>query len=119
MPTGVVGRNLPDVSLDADPYSGYAVYEAGWGTGSGGTSFVAPQLNGILTLISSGLPGRVGPINPQLYAAFKTQGYAAGSPFKAITVGDNGYFLAQGRYNPATGLGSLDVNALATTLGVH
>lgn len=119
MPTGVAGRNQPDVSLNADPYSGYAVYEAGWNTGSGGTSFVAPQLNGILTLIASGLPGRVGPINPQLYAAFKTQGYAAGSPFKAITAGDNEYFKSTATYNPATGLGSLDVNALATTLGVH
>jgi len=119
LPSGVAGRNMPDVSLNADPYSGYAIYEGGWGTGSGGTSFVAPQLNGILTLISSGLSGRVGPINPQLYAAFKVQGYAAGSPFKAITSGDNEYFKSTATYNPSTGLGSLDVNALATTLGVH
>ncbi len=120
MPSGVPGRNLPDVSLNADPYSGYSLFfGGGWHTGSGGTSFVSPQLNGILTLITSGLPGRVGPINPQLYAAFKTQGYAAGSPFKAITSGDNEYYKSTARYNPATGLGSLDVNALATTLGVH
>ena len=119
LPAGVAGRNLPDVSLNADPYSGYAVYEGGWYTGSGGTSFVAPQLNGILTLISSGLPGRVGPINPQLYAAFKTKGYAAGSPFKAITAGSNGFFKSTATYNPSTGLGSLDVDALATALGVH
>jgi subtilase family serine protease len=118
MPAGVAGRNLPDVSLNADPYSGYAIYQGGWFTGSGGTSFVAPQLNGILTLISSGLPGRVGPINPQLYAAFKTKGYAAGSPFKAITSGDNEFYKSTATYNPSTGLGSLDVNALATTLGV-
>jgi subtilase family serine protease len=118
MPTGVAGRNLPDVSLNADPYSGYLVYQGGWGGNSGGTSFVAPQLNGILTLISSGLGGRVGPINPQLYAAFKAQGYAAGSPFKAITAGDNEYYKSVASYNPATGLGSLDVAALATALGV-
>ena len=118
LPAGVAGRNLPDVSLNADPYSGYAVYQGGWATGSGGTSFVAPQLNGILTLIASGLSGRVGEINPQLYAAFKAKGYAAGSPFKAITAGDNEYFKSTSTYNPSTGLGSLDVNALATTLGV-
>jgi len=119
LPPAVAGRNLPDIALNADPYSGYSEFFAGgWGTGSGGTSFVSPQLNGILTLISSGINGRVGPINPQLYAAFKAQGYAAGSPFKAITTGDNEYWKASASYNPASGLGSLDVSALATTLGV-
>ena len=119
LPGAYAGRNLPDVSLNADPYSGYSEFFTGkWSTGSGGTSFVAPQLNGILTLISSGINGRVGPINPQLYAAFKAKGYSAGSPFKAITTGDNEYWKAAPNYNPASGLGSLDVNALATTLGV-
>jgi kumamolisin len=119
LPYGVAGRNVPDVALNADPYSGYSeFFVGGWSTGSGGTSFVAPQLNGILTLIASGLPGRIGPINPQLYAAFKAKGYAAGSPFKAITTGDNEYYKAAASYNPASGLGSLDVSALATALGV-
>jgi kumamolisin len=120
MPSGVVGRNVPDLSLNADPYSGYSVYfKKAWGTGSGGTSFVSPQLNGILTLIASGLPAgqRIGAINPQLYAAFKTQGYAAGSPFRAITTGDNEYYKAAAHYNPGSGLGSLDVNALSAALG--
>ena len=125
-PANYAGRNLPDVSLNADPYSGYAVYQSGWSGNSGGTSFVSPQLNGILTLISEGIPataanpyGRVGQINPQLYASFKTHGYTAGSPFKAITSGDNEYYKATNTYNPASGLGSLDVSALATALGVQ
>ncbi len=119
VPGNIAGRNLPDVSLNADPYSGYAVYEGGaWSIDSGGTSFVAPQLNGILTLISAGLNGRVGPINPQLYAAFKTYGYGPGSPFKPITAGTNQYYASTAGYNPATGLGSLDVTALAKVLGV-
>ena len=120
MPANVVGRNLPDVALNADPYSGYSVYfKHAWSTGSGGTSFVAPQLNGILTLINSGMPAgtRIGPINPQLYAAFKAKGYSAGSPFRAITTGDNEYYKATTHYNPASGLGSLDVSALSTALG--
>jgi len=120
LPANYVGRNVPDVSLNADPYSGYSVYfKKAWSTGSGGTSFVAPQLNGILTLIASGIPAgtRIGAINPQLYAAFKAQGYAAGSPFKAITTGDNEYYKAAAHYNPASGLGSLDVAALSTALG--
>ncbi len=121
-PAGVVGRNLPDVSLNADPYSGYSMVFGGkWVTGQGGTSFVAPQLNGILTLISSGLAGtgRIGPINPQLYAAFKAQGYAAGSPFTPISAGDNEYYKAAAHYNPAAGLGSLNVDALGTALGLQ
>ncbi|MEP7099059.1 MAG: S8 family serine peptidase, partial [Burkholderiales bacterium] len=125
LPANVAGRNLPDVSLNADPYSGYSVYaNGGLSSGSGGTSFVAPQLNGILTLISQGIAatasnpkGRVGMPAPQLYQAFKSLGYGAGSPFKAITAGDNEFYKSTATYNPATGLGSLDVDALATTLG--
>ena len=118
-PGGYAGRNVPDVSLNADPYSGYSEYFTGaWSVGGGGTSFVAPQLNGILTLIASGVGGRLGAINPQLYAAFKAKGYAAGSPFKAIVTGDNEYYKAAANFNPASGLGSLDVTALATYLGV-
>ncbi len=122
LPAAYAGRNLPDVSLDADPFTGYSIYLNGqWVTGHGGTSFVAPQLNGILTLISSGLSGngRLGAINPQLYALFRTQGYAAGSPFRPITTGDNEYYKAAARFNPATGLGTLDIGALATALGVQ
>ncbi|KPC49566.1 S53 family peptidase [Amantichitinum ursilacus] len=118
MPAKYAGRNLPDVSLNADPYSGYTVLQDGeWGSGNGGTSFVSPQLNGILTLIASGTPGRIGPINPQLYSLFKAKGYASGSPFKAITYGDNEYYKASASYNPASGLGSLDVTALSAALG--
>ena len=125
MPVSFPGRNVPDVSLDADPYSGYLLYFGGGYTQEeGGTSFVSPQLNGIFTLISQGIPtsatnpkGRIGMPATQLYAAFKAKGYGAGSPFTAITTGDNEYYKATNTYNPASGLGSLDVNALAATLG--
>ena len=119
LPPGVPGRNLPDVSLNADPYSGYLVYfEGQWGAGSGGTSFVAPQLNGIFTLIAAGRNSRLGLLHPQLYGAFKTYGYGAGSPFRAITAGTNLYYKSTNTFNPATGLGSLDVANLARALGV-
>lgn len=120
LPPGYAGRNLPDVSLNADPYSGYSVYQDGaWSTGSGGTSFVAPQLNGIFALISSGKGSRLGQLQPQLYSAFKTQGYATGSPFRAITAGTDFFYPSKAAFNPATGLGSLDVGNLARTLGVQ
>ena len=124
MPANAAGRNLPDVALNADPASGYVllfggVAQPGWG----GTSFVAPQLNGLLTLISqdiaptAGNPkGRMGRPMPKMYAAFKAQGYAAGSPFLPITVGDNEYYKAAPNYNPASGLGSVDFTALDAAL---
>ena len=124
LPAGAAGRNLPDVALNADPASGYVVLfggevQPGWG----GTSFVAPQLNGLLTLISeditptAGNPkGRMGRPMPKMYAAFKAQGYAAGSPFLPITVGNNGFYKAGPNYNPASGLGSVDFTALDAAL---
>ena len=48
------GRNVPDVSLDADPFSGFMLFsteDGGLLDGFGGTSFVAPQLNGISALL--------------------------------------------------------------------
>lgn len=120
LPSAYAGRNLPDVSLNADPYSGYSVYQDGaWGSGNGGTSFVSPQLNGIFALISSGKGGRVGQLQPQLYGTFKTQGYGAGSPFRAVTAGTDFFYASKASFNPATGLGSLDVANLARTLGVQ
>ena len=79
----------------------------------------APQLNGIFALISSGKGSRLGQLQPQLYSAFKTQGYATGSPFRAITAGTDFFYSSKAAFNPATGLGSLDVANLARALGVQ
>jgi len=124
LPANAAGRNLPDVALNADPASGYVVLFGGVAQpGWGGTSFVAPQLNGLLTLISEDITptatnpkGRMGRPMPKMYAAFKAQGYAAGSPFLAITAGDNEYYKAGPNYNPASGLGSVDFTALDAAL---
>ncbi|MBV9276304.1 MAG: hypothetical protein JO333_20590 [Verrucomicrobia bacterium] len=50
LPTNFSGPNLPDVSFNADPESGCLLLSTEAGSlipGFGGTSFVAPQLNGI------------------------------------------------------------------------
>lgn len=61
LPAGFAGRNLPDVALNADPYTGYLLYFGGtMFAGNGGTSFVAPQLNGITALLGEVIHGRVG-----------------------------------------------------------
>ena len=64
------------MSADADPYTGYLLYApsfAGVGEpvlqgGWGGTSFVAPQMNGSTAVIDSALGHRVGFWNPSIYA---------------------------------------------------
>jgi len=117
LPAGYAGRNTPDVSLNADTYSGYVLYYKGaYYAQGGGTSFVAPQLNGIFTLLTQAAGKRVGQPHPQLYSLFKSVGYASGSPFRAITQGSNLYYKASAQYNPATGIGSLDVGNLANYL---
>jgi kumamolisin len=119
-PANYAGRNLPDVSLNADPDSGYLVYvDGGWIQSYGGTSFVSPQLNGIFTLIAAGKGSRLGQLHPQLYGAFKTYGYGSGSPFRAVTAGTNFYYASKAAFNPATGLGTLDVTNLARAMGVQ
>ncbi|WEG13131.1 protease pro-enzyme activation domain-containing protein [Pullulanibacillus sp. KACC 23026] len=115
------GRNMPDLALNADPESGYAIYGYDADTdavdwyGIGGTSAVAPQLNGITALINSAGGGRVGFWNPQIYR-FAQQ---ANSPFTPLndqgTSNDNLYYTGTPGtlYNQATGLGTPDVTKLA------
>jgi len=67
------GRGEPDVSTNADPQTGYAVYDAtlfaadGGFEQYGGTSFVSPQLNGTTAVIDSYVGHRVGFWNPKVY----------------------------------------------------
>ena len=117
------GRAVPDVSADADPYTGYLLYEpsfAGVGEpvlqgGWGGTSFVAPQLNGSTAVIDSALGHRVGFWNPSIYAVAKP----FGSPFTSLdtagTSNDNLYYTGQPGepYNQGVGLGIPNLTALS------
>jgi subtilase family serine protease len=117
VPSNYAGRNVPDVSLNADPYSGYAlVFNGQLYIESGGTSFVAPQLNGIFTLIGQQAGGRLGQLHPQLYGAYNKLGYGPGSPFRALTTGTNVFYSATNSYNPASGLGVLNIDNLAAQL---
>ena len=116
------GRALPDLSMNADPQTGYAVYSNLFGSSPsqdwaqyGGTSFVAPQLNGITALINEYAGGRVGFWNPQIYH-FATSSHSPFTPLNATGPNnDNEYYTGtKGTvYNPATGLGTPNVYALA------
>ena len=109
----------PDVSADADPFTGYLLYyplsnpalQGGWG----GTSFVAPQLNGATALIDEYVGHRVGLWNPSIYA-FAQSG---SSPFTPLSVSgtsnDNLYYTGTAGqvFNAGTGLGYPDLAQLA------
>jgi subtilase family serine protease len=122
LPKNYHGRNEPDVSLNADPETGYSLVSSLDGPGlltfSGGTSFVAPQLNGISALLRQSTHGRVGFWNPQVYALQNIFGYGPFSAFSDIRSGDNWFYAGKNGYEPGAGIGTLNVSNLAVFLGV-
>ncbi len=113
---GVLCRQNPDVSLDADPNTGYAVYctDAGAGCGHaphwfavGGTSCASPIWAGIAALYDVHHHGRQGLFNYLLFPFDSASGYA--SQFHDITGYNNGFYPAIKGYDMATGIGTPDV----------
>lgn len=130
--TGVSGANreVPDVSADADPATGYSVYCtataancSGW-LSVGGTSAAAPLWAGIATDTNQYLAGlgkaTLGSASATIYKLFNTaQTYSA---YHDITSGNNLYYSATAGYDPASGVGTPDVwnfarDAAGTTTG--
>jgi kumamolisin len=111
---------MPDVSLNADPFSGYLLLsteDGGLSDFWGGTSFAAPQLNGISALISQATGGgRLGLWNPMLYRFQQNYGYGNASPLVDIAKGDNWFYYGIPGYEPGAGLGVLDVAKLAAAV---
>jgi len=122
LPANFKGRNVPDLSLNADPESGYSYVASTDGpgllTGQGGTSFVAPQLNGISALLTQATHGRQGLWNPQIYAFQNIFSYGAFSPFNDIRNGDNWFYKGVSGYDPGAGIGTLNVTNLALFMTV-
>ncbi|MCY0869150.1 MAG: S53 family peptidase [Firmicutes bacterium] len=117
-------RTQPDVSLDADPYTGVSLYvtvpglhAAGLATGwnqIGGTSVVGPNLAGMSAVVNSDDQTQIGLWNPSLYTIAATSGAdRPGGPFIPVTHGDNWYYHARATYNLATGLGEPRMAVLA------
>jgi kumamolisin len=123
---GGSGRVVPDLSANADPESGYLLYEpsfvptgqealqGGWG----GTSFVAPQFNGSAAVIDSYLGHRTGLWNPSLYALAAGHSSPVTPLNTAGTSNDNLYYTGNPGelYNEATGLGVPNLTKLAGDL---
>lgn len=124
LPAHFPGRNLPDISFNADPETGYLILYTSDKDGpevlaGGGTSFVAPQLNGVTALLSQSLHGaRLGLLNYPLYALSLTGQAYKGShaPLHVITDGDNWFYKGRNGYSPAAGLGTMDVANFAQFL---
>ncbi|MFZ0387763.1 MAG: S53 family peptidase [Solirubrobacteraceae bacterium] len=108
-------RGVPDVSADADPGTGWATYNAGNLSEAGGTSAATPFWAASMLLIQQYAnrhhAGRIGFADPILYAL--AQGGQPYPPFHDVTTGSNRYYGAHAGWDPATGLGSPNVDNLA------
>jgi subtilase family serine protease len=115
-------RGVPDVSADADPDTGLAVYINGW-TQGGGTSASAPFWSAI-TAIANQMAGHpLGFLNSALYKLAASSAYAR--DFHDITSGNNsrnvggtfiqGYSAMPG-WSAVTGLGTPDAENLIPDL---
>ena len=132
---GKICREVPDVSLSADPYAGYPIYCTSSAAGCsaihpwitvGGTSAAAPMWAAMMALANeeSVRAGsfNIGFANPLLYQiASNAVQYA--NDFHDVTSGNNDYASLQGgkfpataNYDLATGLGSYNADHLATDL---
>ena len=121
--TGSFCREVPDVSADADPNTGYLIYWQGvWG-GIGGTSAAAPLWAAFTALVNASSGCNRTPIgfaNPVLYTAASN---AYSTDFNDITSGNNdltgtngGDYPAGKGYDMATGLGTPNGQTLPATL---
>jgi kumamolisin len=110
------GREVPDVSADADPVTGTAFVSAGMVESGGGTSLATPIWAGFTVLMdeylhSKGAPP-IGFLNPLVYQ-LAANSKLSPAPFHDVTVGGNVFYEAGPGYSPVTGVGSPNVAALA------
>jgi len=104
------GRGVPDVAYNADPETGYPIYDSygysGW-VKVGGTSASAPQWAALIAVANSARASNLTNFNSAIYSAGSSS-YA--TLFHDITSGNNGtcgyYCDAQVGYDYVTGLGS-------------
>jgi kumamolisin len=111
---GGTGRGVPDVAGNADPATGYQILADGQQVVVGGTSAVAPLWSALLCRLAQATGRRFGLIHTQLY-----QDAQPGEPqpgFRDITTGGNGAYQAGAGWDPCTGLGVPDGQALRERL---
>jgi len=129
---GAYCREVPDVSADADPRTGYTIFfngdgsdpgqPAGWQT-FGGTSAAAPVWSALLTLADASNACAGSPVGFADPALYRAAGTAYAADFHDVRTGDNdfthtnaGHYGAGVGYDEATGLGTPNAAALAAEL---
>jgi kumamolisin len=108
-PDGFAGRGVPDVAGDADPLTGYQVRVTGADQVLGGTSAVAPLWAALVARLNQQLSTSLGDVHRAIYQIGETA-------FHDITDGNNGAYTAGPGWDPCTGLGSPDGQALLNAL---
>ena len=126
-------REVPDISADADPYTGYAEYctgnadtpysvcaqisgtPSGW-FGIGGTSLSSPLWSAIIADHDSLWHGRIGNANPFLYLLYNVNARGFFNDITGIhqTTNNNGLFPTTPGYDLSTGIGTPKMGALIT-----
>jgi kumamolisin len=109
-------RQVPDVSADADPLTGFHIIFGGKDVEAGGTSAATPLWAGTIALINQDLKKKglhqVGFANPALYWMGENSAKLAAKPFHDVSVGNNLAYDAAPGWDFATGWGSMDAVAL-------
>ncbi len=108
-------RGVPDVSMDANQYTGMVVVSGGAQYQVGGTSIATPIWAAIGAIIEQRYGKGLGNIDPLLYQISRTGLY--GLSFTQITAGTNGFYSAGPGWNPVTGLGTPKVSGLLNATG--
>ncbi len=104
------GRNIPDVSFDADPNTGVSLYYDGSFDGpEGGTSLASPIFGAGITAVNEMNGTRAGYLNPTMYKQWQNVGYGTGKTtyFRDITQGSIPPYQAMTGYDQMTGIGAM------------
>lgn len=110
-------RGNPDVSWDADPYTGVAIYLDLGGSNQGiinigGTSVGSPSWAGVQALLDQYAGRSLGFMNPTFYSILNNP-WEYSRAFHDVTVGNNDPYSATLGWNPVTGIGSPNIANLA------
>lgn len=109
-------RGTPDVSMSGDPNSGATILVNGKPAQVGGTSLSSPLAMGVWARYQTQFGNRLGFATPILYAL--AQGNASVAGFHDIVSGSNVVYAANTGWDYATGLGSFDISAVSSLLGM-